>query len=185
MRPIAALLALAIVASPVHADEIEDTLNAALEAYRAGDIALAKEEIDFAAQLIAQQKAAGLAAFLPAALPGWSKEQSETDGQAAAMFGGGMMASASYRKDGEYLEIQMMADNQLVASMAMMLGNAAMMGQMGTVKRIGRQRVVITNDGELQTMIDNRILVQISGNAPAEVKEAYFEAIDIEALKAF
>ena len=38
---------------PAAADEIEDTIAAALEAYRAGDVKLAKEEIDFVQQLLA------------------------------------------------------------------------------------------------------------------------------------
>ena len=182
---IAAAALVAIVAGPAGADEVEETLEAALEAYRAGDIALAKEEVDFAAQLIAQQKAAGLAAFLPGPLDGWEKEESGSEGASPAMFGGGSMASATYKGEAGRVEIQMMADNQMVASMAAMLGNAAMMGQMGTVKRKGRQKYVVTNQGEVQALVDNRILVQISGSADAAVKEAYFEAIDLEGLAAF
>ena len=57
------------------------------------------------------------------------------------------------------------------------------MGSMGKVKRINRQKVVITNDNEIQTLIDGRIMIQISGNADLEAKEAYFKAIDLKALK--
>ena len=78
-----------------------------------------------------------------------------------------------------------MADNQMVTSMAMMFGNTAMMGSMGQVKRIKRQKVVVTKRGELQAMIDNRIFVQISGSAPVEDKEAYFEALDMRGLQDF
>ncbi len=66
-----------------------------------------------------------------------------------------------------------------------MFGNAALMGSMGKVKRIGRQKVVITNDGELQAMVDNRIFIQVTGRAPVEDKEAYFGAIDLAGLKDF
>ncbi|MEO0823115.1 MAG: hypothetical protein AAF074_22165 [Pseudomonadota bacterium] len=187
MRPIPALLAASLLAfaSPVVADEIEDTLEAALEAYRAGDIALAKEEIDFAAQLIAQQKADGLAAFLPKPLPGWTMEEGDTNAQTAAMFGGGLTASADYSNGSETVSITMMAENQMVATMGAMFANPAMMGAMGRVKRIGRQRVVLTDQGELNAFVDNRVLIQMSGSAPAETLEAFFEAIDIDALKAF
>jgi len=170
---------------PASADEVEDSLEAALEAYRAGDIAGAKEEVDFAAQLIAQQKAAGLAAFLPDALDGWEKSETDTGGAAAAMFGGGSMASATYSGESGRVEIQLMADNQIVASMGAMLGNPAMMGQMGTVKRKGRQKYVVTREGEVQALVDNRILVQVSGSADAAAKEAYFDAIDLKGLAAF
>ncbi|MEM1384804.1 MAG: hypothetical protein AAF713_17820 [Pseudomonadota bacterium] len=172
-----------LLAAPAVADEIEETLEAALEAYRAGDIKAAKEEVDFAAQLMAQQKAAGLADFLPEPLAGWTMEVDDT--QSVAAFGGGMMASASYSNGNDRIDIQLMADNQMVNAMAAMFGNVAMMGSLGTVKRINRQKVVITNDGELQTMINNRIMVQIMGDGDAAVKEEYFKAMDIDGLVAF
>ena len=53
--PIAAALALGLaipVPTPVTADEVEDSIGAALAAYRAGDVKKAKEELDFAAQLV-------------------------------------------------------------------------------------------------------------------------------------
>ena len=182
--PALALL-VAFAALPAAADEIEEALQMALEAYKAGDINAAKEEVDYAAQLIAQMKAAGLNDFLPEALPGWSRAEGDQGGQAMMGFGGGMTASASYSRDQDAIEIQLMADNQMVTSMAMMFGNAAMMGSLGKVKRIKRQKVVVTQQGELQAMVDNRILVQITGNAPVEDKEAYFAALDLRGLQDF
>ena len=170
--------------APAQADDVEDALEMALEAYRAGDLAVAKEEIDFAAQLIAQKKAAALADYLPEPLPGWERMDDGGGGQ-AGMFGGGMSASATYTRDRDRVEVQFMANNQMVTAMAGMFGNAAMMGSMGEVKRINRQKVVITQAGELQTLVDNRIFITISGNAPVEDKEAYFEAIDLRALEDF
>jgi len=170
---------------PAQADEIEDSLQLALEAYQAGDINAAKEEIDYAAQLISQMKAAGLSEFLPEALPDWSRLEPEQGGQAMTAFGGGMTASANYTRENDRIEIQLMADNQMVTAMAGMFGNAAMMGSMGKVKRIKRQKVIITQSGELQAMINNRIYVQISGRAPVEDKEAYFTALDIRGLQDF
>jgi hypothetical protein len=167
------------------ADEIEDALRMALEAYQAGDIDVAKEEADYALQLMGQQKAAGLGAFLPEALPGWERGEVESDAQAAAMMGGGMVARTEYTKDQENVRIQFMADNQMVAAMGAMFGSAAMMGSLGQVKRIGRQKVVITQSGDLQAMIGNRIMVEISGSALVEDKEAYFAAIDVKALESF
>lgn len=157
----------------------------ALEAYQAGDINAAKEEIDYAAQLISQMKAAGLSEFLPDALPDWTR--AEGDGQAPANmgFGGGMVASASYMRENDRIEIQLMADNQMVTAMAGMFNNAAMMGSLGQVKRIRRQKVVITQQGELQAMINNRIFVKITGRAPVEDKEAYFAALDLRGLQDF
>jgi len=44
---------------------------------------------------------------------------------------------------------------------------------------------VITQAGALQALIDNRILVQITGRAPMPDKEAYFAALDLRGLKDF
>ena len=163
-------------------DEVEVSLEAALEAYRDGDLELAVEEVEYARQLMAQQKTQALAGFLPEPLDGWIKE----DGEAGGMPGlGGMMASATYVGPEHTVEIQFMADNQMVASMMMMFNNTAMIGQMGELMRIGRQKVIHTNDGELQAMLDNNVLVSISGDAPLETKKAYFDRMDLAALEDF
>jgi hypothetical protein len=167
------------------ADEVEDALKMALEAYQAGDINAAKEEIDYAAQLVSQMKAAGLSGFLPDALPDWTRAEGGDQAQANMGFGGGMAASATYTRADDQIEIQLMADNQIVTAMAGMFNNAAMMGSLGQVKRIQRQKVVITQQGDLQAMINNRVLVQITGSAPVEDKEAYFAALDLAGLQDF
>lgn len=181
-KGLAAVLCAGFLAvTPAGADEIEDAIAAALEAYRAGDIAAAKEELDYAQQLLTQARAETLADFLPEPLEGWTREEAESAG--AMAFGGGMSASASYHRDGETVEIQILADNQMVAGMAAVFANPAMMGTMGRVKRINRQKVVITPEGEIQALVDGRILITVSGSAPIEEKEAYFAAIDLEGLK--
>ncbi|MBB4266803.1 hypothetical protein [Roseospira visakhapatnamensis] len=183
---LAATLAAAPLAStPALADEIEDSIAAALEAYRAGDTNLAKEELDYAGQLLSQMKAEGLSAFLPDPMDGWTREDGDTQALGAAMMGGGLTANAAYARGGERVEINLMADNPMVNAMAGMFANTTMMGAMGSLKRINGQKVVLTNDGEIQALINNRILVQVSGSAAVEDKEAYFAAIDMDGLKAF
>jgi len=98
---------------------------------------------------------------------------------------GGLSASAAYERGQDRVEIQFMADNQMVTAMGAMFGNATLLGTMGQVKRINRQMVVVTKQGEVQALVDNRILIQISGSAPVEDKEAYFGAIDLKGLTAF
>ena len=178
----AALLVAALTAGTAKADEFTDTIEAAMEAYQAGDIKTAKEEIDFAAQLLGQLKAEGLTGFLPPALDGWEREIGDT--QSMAAFGGGQMASATYTRDGQTVEIQLMAGNQMVTAMGAMFSNPALMGAAGKVKRINRQKVVITKQGEIQTLI-NQVLVQISGSADVDAKEEYFGEMDVEGLKTF
>ena len=180
--PATILAAALLLATPALADEFTETIEAAMEAYEAGDIKAAKEEIDFAAQLLGQMKAEGLTAFLPEALDGWERQVGES--QSMAALGGGQMASATYTRDGKKVEIQLMAGNQLVTSMGAMFSNPALMGAMGKVKRINRQKVVITHEGEINTLV-NQVMVQITGSADVDAKEEYFGEIDIPGLKEF
>lgn len=182
-----AVLALALGAAPAGADEVEEALELALEAYRAGDLSLAEEEVDFAAQLIKQQKAAALGNYLPEALPGWVRQDDGSGGGGGPL--GGMMAGATYLSEGEgdrkRVGVQLMANSQMISAMAAMFANPAMLSGQGEMRRIGRQKVIVTNQGELQALVDNRILVTVDGNAALEDKEAYFGAIDLRALADF
>lgn len=182
---LALALVLALPAGPAAADQIEDALAAALQAYRAGDVATTKQELDLASQLLSQQKAAGLAGFLPPALSGWSREDGETQAMGAAFLGGGLVASARYVRGGDTVEMTLMADNPMVASLAPMFANPALMGAMGQVTRINGQTAVVTQDGDLQTLVGNRVLVQVEGSAARADKEAYLGAVDFSALSAF
>ncbi|MEL7172725.1 MAG: hypothetical protein AAFN05_07160 [Pseudomonadota bacterium] len=176
---------LAVLAQPAAADEVEETLEAALEAYRAGDVATAQAEVDFAASLLAKMKAESLAAYLPEPLEGWEMTEENAGAQMAAMMGGGLVANRSYRGPGGDVDITLMADNPMVASLGAMLSNAALAGSMGEMRRIAGQRAIVTADGEINAMVANRFLVQIGGSAPVEAKEAYFGAIDFGALSGF
>ena len=63
------------------ADEISDTLQAAIDAYTEGDIAYALEELDFARQKLMSLRAEAFQQFLPPAPDGWTREV-ETEMQA-------------------------------------------------------------------------------------------------------
>jgi hypothetical protein len=180
-----ALAVLAGLAGPATADEVEDAIAAALEAYRAGDMEVAKEELDYAKTLLDKAKAQGLAQFLPPALAGWSRTDAEPEALGAMFLGGGLTASATYEKNGASLEVQLMADNPMVATMGAMLATPSVMAMQGDVRRLGRMRYLVTHGGEVMALVDNRILVQVTGGAPEADKIAYFEAIDFEGLSAF
>ena len=165
------------------ADEISDTLQAALEAYNDGDLTYALEELDFARQKMMGLRAEAFQQLLPDAPEGWERNI-DTDVQAGlAMMGGGMGASASYNsEDGsQFYEVTMMANNAMVASMGAMVSNAAAMGMQ--LERVGRQRVAI-QDGQAMALVDNRILVTVEGEDTDLMLEV-MEQIDFEALSDF
>ena len=183
--PMAVVLCALPLSTPLRADEVEDAIAAGLEAYQAGDIALAREELDFAATLLSQMKADGLAAFLPAAPEGWTRAEGETQALGAALFGGGLTAEAIDARDGAAMTMRFMADNPMDAAMSGVFDSAVAMGAMGRVARINRQKVIVTPDGELQALVNRRVLVSISGDGSPDEKVALFAAIDIAGLREF
>lgn len=176
-------LSMALAAAlPAAADEVEETIGAALDAYRAGDLREAQDELAYATGLLQRMQAAGLSAFLPPAPDGWTREIDTEMGAGMAMMGGGAGAEAYYSGDGQSFSVTMMADNPMVAGMAGSLGAIGMMGGAQRV-RINGERF-LDNDGELMAIINDRVLVQARG-ADREVMVGVLERMDFDALGNF
>lgn len=175
-------LVLVSVTNPALADEVSDTLSSAMQAYEDGDIKYAIEELDYAKQLLQAMNTAQLAGFLPEPPDGWTREITESEANVGlAMLGGGSSSEAVYTKDSDRVTVTLIADSPMVTMFGGMIANAAMMGM--KLHRVGREKFV-DNDGELTTLIDNRILIQAKGAAP-EVMIPILEGIDIKALQDF
>ncbi|EEW25193.1 hypothetical protein [Rhodobacter ferrooxidans] len=184
MRIAIAFASALLLATPAaRADEIADTIKSALDAYTAGDVAFATDELAFAQQLLQARKADNLTTFLPAAPDGWTRTVNSDMNDAFAMMGGGSGIEAQYEMGEQSFKITLMADNPMVASMGAMLGNATMMAQMGKVVRVGRQKF-LDQEGNLSALIGNRVLVQAEG-APTEVMLPLLEQIDFDGLEKF
>jgi|GEM_PF-4649892 len=179
---LAALLLSATVSLPAHADEIEDILTGALEAYQAGDAKLAKEEVEYVLELLKDIEGDAMKALLPTPLDGWTMEMTD-DAMGLSMFGGSGV-SADYRNDaGDQFSVLIANSPQLVGTMGAMLANAATMSAMGEVVRINRERFVISDD-QIQGLVDKRVLIQFEGR-PVEAMRAHLETLDIDAIKDF
>lgn len=174
----------ALLALPATADPFVEALETAIEAYQDGDLQYAEDELAHAQRLLAEMKAQGLAAFLPEAPEGWTRELDAEAGQMLGFMGGGTMAKATYSMDGQRFDLSLMADNPMVAQLGMMLGNSAMISQMGgQIERIQRVRF-LREDESLKAIIGNRVLVQAEG-MPAEHMIPFLEAMDLRALENF
>lgn len=186
-RLVSATLSIAIAAAtmPAKADDVTDAIEEATAAYAEGDLAYAQESLQFASQLISQMKTGTLAALLPEPLDGWQANEAETETMGAALFGGGSTATRVYTKDQSRVSIQYTANSPLVTQMAAMFSNPAMMGAGGKLMRIGRQKAVVDDDGGVQFVVNNSVMVQVEGNAAPEDKVAYAKAIDVKALGDF
>lgn len=179
---VAAALVLMLAAGPTLADEFTDTLDSALSAYHDGNVKGASEDLAYATKLLGAMKSAGLAKLLPAALPGWTRTDDSGDdaGIGMAMLGGGTTAGASYSDGTNDVKITLVADSPMVSGLGAMITGVASMGG-GKPLRI--QRTEFTdNDGELQGVINKKVMVSVSGSAPLEQKTAYLEKLDFKAL---
>lgn len=180
---IAAALAAGLTPAETRADEFTDVVEGALEAYRAGDVDAAREDLDYAVKLLAASKAKGLVALLPEPVPGWTREDGADESMAMTMFGGGVTASAVYRRGDAEFTLRLVADSPMIASVAGMLGGMATLP--GTdIRRIGRQTFAV-GDGQVQGVVDNRILVAADGSATVDDMVATIERMDFAALKAY
>lgn len=174
--PLALALTLAL---PVHADEVSEAIQRALDAYNAGDTATAAEELTYASQQLSTMKADSLAAYLPEPPEGWTREVNTDMSAGLQLMGGGVGAEASYSGPDTSFTLTLMADNPMVASMGAMLAS----GLAGKMIRVGPEKFT-DQDGSLAAMIGNRVLVQAQG-APAEVMIPVLEKLDFAALEAF
>ena len=180
MIRILALCSALLFPAAAQADEIEEALTAALEAYADGDVAFALEELDFARAKLLGMKADALTAFLPEAPEGWTRELDTDIGQSLGLMGGGSGAAADYipPDGGEGVFITLMADSPMVTGMAAMISNAGVMGL--PVERVGRQKFVV-QDEQMTALIANRVLVQAE-SSDTEAMMTLLELIDFGAL---
>jgi hypothetical protein len=184
-RFIPAAVALGLVALPAAADEFTDTVDSALSAYRGGDITGAREDLDYALKLLTALKAESLARFLPAALPGWTREEADAAESSGmmGMLGGGSTAAATYRRGADELTITLLANSPMISGMAAMMSGIS---AIGGGKPIRIQRTEFTQaEQDLQGVVDGKVLISVGGNASVEDKTAYLEAMDFKALAEF
>uniref|UniRef100_UPI003B52A559 hypothetical protein n=1 Tax=Roseovarius indicus TaxID=540747 RepID=UPI003B52A559 len=178
---IAASAALCLVAAPLSADEISETLQSALDAYEEGDNQYALEELEYAKQLLMALKTDALVEFLPDAPEGWTREVNTEMNAALGMMGGGTGAEATYEGDGQKITLTIMADNPMVSGMAGMISNAALLG--AKIERVGREKFMV-KDKEINGLVDKRILVKASGGT-VEAMLKLLETMDFRGLKRF
>ena len=186
LRSIVLVLALTTISAPAAfaADDILDAIDGARKAYQAGDLGNAKQSLDLASQLIAQKNAEGFAALLPAPLPGWKAEKAQANAVGTAIFGGASAASRSYSNGkGDSVEVSITGDSAMVMQFAPMLANPALAGAMGKLIRVGSQRAIQTQDGDVMMMVANKFLINVQGSADAASKLAYAQAVDLAKLQ--
>ena len=182
---------LMIFAQPLYADDVTDSINEALDAYKEGEYSTAVDSLNYASQLIQQKKSETLSSFLPEPLDGWTSNKSESNAVGAAMFGGGITATRQYIKGKNNITVEIVTDSPLLQSMMMMFSNPMYAtSDGGKLEKIKRQKAIVkfnpdTNRGDIKIVIANRFLVTVTGNRTTkEDLKAYAKAIDYKKLTA-
>ena len=177
----AAVLALAAFPAAV-ADEVIDAIDQARKAYQSGNLGEAKQSLDLASQLIGQKNAEGFALLLPKALPGWKQEKTDTAAMGTSMFGASMATGRYTNAKGDDLEIQITGDSAMIAPLAAVFANPQFAGAMGKIVRVGNQRAIVTKEGDVQMVVNNKFLIVVQGSGSAADKLAYAQAVDVNKL---
>ncbi len=178
-----AAAAFLFVPAAASADEISDAIAAATKAYQAGELAGAKQQLDIASQAIAEKVAQALIAALPKPLMGWKADMPDTS--AGGGFGFSItQASNSYTNaKGDRVEVSITADSPLLGQLVSMMSNPQMASLMGkTINLSGSQRAIQSKDGNVQFMVNNRFVIEVSGGGSPDDKVNYAKAIDLNVL---
>lgn len=187
-------ICLLLGALQLRADDVTDWIEDGLQAYKAGNYPGAVESLEYAATMIRQLKGDELSGALPAAPAGWTRTEAGGSAAGAAMFGGGTGASASYeRQQGDEwssVNINVATDNPMLGAMLGAFANPMLMsGQGRRLVKIGGEKASLEFDeegrsGEITLVIDQKVLVTVSGDGVAEAELREFAtAIDYARIR--
>jgi hypothetical protein len=184
-RLVSCICAATVLAGGVlRADDVTDSIDEAVKAYKAKDFATAAQSLDAAAQLVRQKRAELFKALLPAPPAGWKAEDATAQAAAAAMFGGGVSAERHYTKgDSSSITVKLITDSPIMQGVLMMMGNPMFANaDGGKLERIKGQKAIFKNkngSGSVNVVVNGTLLVQIEGSDVTDADlRAFAEAID-------
>lgn len=157
-----------VAAAPLtaRADDVTDQIAEAQKAYAKKDLVTAIAALEAAAGLVRQQRADAWKALLPPAPAGWTAQEAESSAAGASLFGGGTGVSRKYLKDGENVEISILAESPLVQAMAAVIGNPLIAAAAGRVAVIGGRRFTfVSSDNAFVTLVADKVLVRVQGSS--------------------
>jgi len=176
------------------ADEISDIIERGKKLYREGKYSEASSELQYAVSQIQNLQAEELKKLFPEPLPGWTAEEASASAAAMGLFGGGITASRTYKKEdtGESIEIQIITQSPLLQTVMMLLANPAMLaGQPDTkLVRVKGEKAIEKfsakgKKGELSLILEGNTLITVKGRKITDknVLHQYMEKIDFEVMK--
>ncbi len=182
MRLVYAAVLLAGAVPAFAADDILDAIDQARKSYQAGDMTGAKQSLDLASQLIGQKNAEAFTALLPNPLPGWKAEKASAQSMGALGLGAST-ATRNYTNDkGDSVDVSITGDSAMIVQFATLLNNPGIAGAMGKIVRVGSQRAIQTNEGDINMVVANKFLITVQGSGDAAAKMSYAQAVNVDAL---
>lgn len=173
--------------SALRADDVTDSVEEALKAYKDKDYATAAQALDAAAQLVRQKRGELFTNLLPDAPSGWEAEDATTSAAGAAMFGGGVTAERSYTKGDSSVTVRFITDSPIMQGVMMMMGNPMFANaDGGKLERIKGQKAIFKNkdgSGSVNVVVGGALLVQIeaSDTSDADLRK-FAESVDYAKL---
>jgi len=190
-RSLLLILGVVLYVQPICAeDNVLSTIREATRQYEAGDYTGAASNLDYAAQLVRQQKSERMKSLLPEPLKGWKGGEANAQALGAAILGGGVTVSRDYKRGSSSMSVEIVSDSPVLQSVLMMVNNPMFAGAGGgKLETLKGQRAILKFDsgkqsGEMYVVVDSRFVVTIKGKqVTREDLMAYGEAIDYATLE--
>ena len=170
-------------------DDVLTTIDEAVKQYKAGDLAGAASNLDYASQLVRQKKSERMKGLLPEPLAGWHGKPADAQALGTAVFGGGVTVSREYTKGDSSVSIEIVSDSPVLQSVLMMINNPMFAGASGgTLKTIKGQRAIIKYDegargGDINIVVAGRFMVTVKGTrVDQKTMIRYAESINYASL---
>ena len=187
------VLALTIVlcSQPLRAeDNVLATIKEAIKQYQAGDYTGASSNLDYASQLVRQQKSEKMKRLLPEPPAGWQAGEASAQALGAAILGGGVTVSCDYTKGSSTVSVEIVSDSPVLQSVLVMINNPMFAGASGgKLETVKGQRAIIKYEnnkksGELYIVVSSRFVITIKGRQVArEDLLAFAENMDYRGLE--
>lgn len=151
-------------------DTVLSTIEKAVNQYKAGEYADAASNLDYASQLVRQQKSEKMKQLLPEPLPGWEAGEASAHTIGAAVLGGGVTVSRDYFKKDASLSLEIVSDSPVLQSVLMMINNPMFAGAGGgQLETLKGQRAIIKFDankrsGDVYVVVAGRFMVTVKGD---------------------
>jgi hypothetical protein len=153
------------------ADEIESDIKNSLESYKSKKYGEAIVFLDSASQKIRKIKAGNIETVFPDPLIGWTAKNPESSAIGSMFMGGAISASRVYANNRRTIRIEIVSDSPLISMVSGMLSNPMIVAAspMLNIKQIKGESAILEWDsmsktGSAKVVIDNKILITISGN---------------------